>query len=125
MGPDGPIGPPEESFAFASLKITEWDATVEAFELGSVRARQPVKLETHGWTGAGTTLYVHYLRGGKAVHSEKLGALKAPCGDLTKTFRAFKFKAAKPGNYAVRFSTTAKWDKTARWTGYKRVKLTK
>jgi len=66
---------------------------------------------------------VHYLRNRKAVRSEKLGALKAPCGDLTKSFRAFALKSAKPGTYSVRFTTAAKWDKTDRWMGYKRVKL--
>jgi hypothetical protein len=123
FGPDGPIGPPEEAVAFTDLKVTDWTATVEAFELGAVKRGQRVKLETIGWVGAGDTLYVHYLRGGKAVHSEKLAALKGPCDDLTKNFKAFNFKSAKPGNYAVRFSTAAKWSAKDRWTGYKRVKL--
>ncbi len=123
FGPDGPIGPPEETFAFVRLRITQWSADVAEFERASVRAGQRVTLETRGWTGAGDALYIHYVRNGKAVRSEKLGALKGPCGDMTKSFKAFAFKSAKPGNYAVRFSTQARWDKDDRWMGYKRVKL--
>ena len=93
------------------LQVTEWSADVAAFERRSVRAGQRVKLETRGWTGAGDTLYIHYVRNGKAVRSEKLGALKGPCGDLTKSFRAFAFRSAKPGTYDVRFSAEATWDK--------------
>jgi hypothetical protein len=122
IGPDGPLAPPEEIVAFMDLRITEWSADVPAFEK-PVRRGQRVKLTTYGWVGAGETLYVHYLRGGKAVHSEKLAALKGPCGDLIKNFKAFNFKTAKPGNYAVRFSASAQWSGKDRWTGYKRVKL--
>jgi hypothetical protein len=122
LGPEGPIGPPEETFAAVQLKITDWTTTVAAFGK-PVKRGQRVKLDTIGWVGAGEQLYVHYLRGGKAVRSEKVGALKGACGDLTKSFKAFNFKTAKPGNYAVRFSTEPKYSAKDRWSGFK-VKLT-
>jgi hypothetical protein len=118
MGPDGPIGPPEETFAATQVRITEWDTTVKAFSK-AVRAGQRVTVKTTGWTDAGNTLYVHYRRGGRTVRSEKIGALKGPCRDLTKSFKAFAFANAKPGEYAVRFSTAPKFSAKDRWTGFK------
>jgi hypothetical protein len=63
------------------------------------------------------------MRGGKAVHSAKIAALKGDCGDLTANFKAFAFKSAKPGTYAIRFSTSKRWSAKDRWVGYKRVRL--
>ena len=95
MGPEGPIGPPEESVAFLDIRITEWEVEAAALKR-KLKRGQRVKVETVGWTGAADTLYVHYLRGGKAVFSKKVGALKPPCGDLTTSFKAFGFKPRSP-----------------------------
>ena len=126
FGPDGTIiGPPEDSVAVAQIRISEWTVDVPPWNRSnaSVRAGQRVKLTTHGWTSAGKTLYIHYLRGGKAIRSEKVGALKAPCGDLTKTITTFSSSQLKPGTYAVRFSTASKWSGKDAWLGYRRVRL--
>jgi hypothetical protein len=126
FSPDGTIiGPPENSVAAAEIRISEWTVDVARWNRphASARAGQRVRLTTHGWTSAGTTLYVHYLRGGKAIRSEKVGALKPPCGDLTKTFTTFSSARLKPGTYSVRFSTAAKWSGKDAWLGYRAVRL--
>jgi hypothetical protein len=125
FGPEGPVGPPEESFAASELRISEWSADIPKWNAAGAKSKrgQRVKLTTTGWTSTGDTLYMHYIRGGKAVFSEKVGALKAPCGDLSKTVKAFNFKNAKPGKYAVRFSTSARYSGKDAWLGYKTVQL--
>ena len=124
FGPDGPIGPPEEGVALGSVRISDWSLDIAAWN-GSARATrgQRVKLVTTGWTSAGDTLFVHYLRGGKVVRSERVGALRGPCGDLKASPKLFTFQAARPGTYAVRFSATPKWDAKAPWLAYLRVRL--
>jgi hypothetical protein len=82
-----------------------------------------VTVRATGWTTAGQTLYIHYLRGSKLVRTEKVGALSGACGDLTKRIKAFAFKKAKPGVYGVRFSASPTWDPDSRWTGYRAVRL--
>jgi hypothetical protein len=126
FGPDGTIiGPPEDSVAAAQIRISEWTIDVSQWNSSHASARpgQLVRLSTHGWTSAGETLYVHYLRGGKAIRSAKVGALKPPCGDLTKTITTFSSAQLKPGTYSVRFSTSAKWSGKDAWLGYRVVRL--
>jgi hypothetical protein len=125
LGPDGPIGPPEETFAASQVRISEWSLDVPKWNTAAARSKrgQRFKVTTTGWTSTGDTLYVHYVRGGKAVFSEKVGGLKAPCGDLSKTVRAFNFKTAKFGKYAVRFSTSAIYSGKDAWLGYRAVQL--
>ena len=108
--------------AFAGFELTDWSATVDGFGR-TLRRGQSVKLETIGWTGTDGTLYAHYLRGSKLVHSQRIGTTTGPCGDLTKRFKAFGFRGAKPGTYTVRISANATYDKRDRWIGFKRVKL--
>jgi hypothetical protein len=107
--------------AQAGFELTDWSATVQGFGR-SLRRGQSVKLETIGWIGD-TTLYAHYLRGSKVVHSQRIGTTAGACGDLTKRFKAFSFRGAKPGSYSVRISATPGFDPSDRWIGFKRVKL--
>jgi hypothetical protein len=126
FAPDGTIiGPPEDSVAAAQIRISEWTIDIPQWNSShaSARAGQRVRLTTHGWTSTGETLYVHYLRGGKAIRSEKVGALKPPCGDLTKAITTFSSAQLKPGTYSVRFSTSAKWSGKDAWLGYRVVRL--
>jgi hypothetical protein len=81
-----------------------------------------VRLETIGWIGE-NTLYAHYVRGGKLVGTQKIGTTRGACGELAKSFKAFSFRGAKRGTYAVRISASAKFDKRDRWIGFKRVRL--
>jgi hypothetical protein len=125
-GPEGPIGSPEEFAAFGEVRISEWMVDIPALNRAATKVVKPgrkLKVVTTGWTSAGDTLYVHYLRGRKAAHSEKIGALKGPCGDLTATRRMFTFESAKPGRYGIRFSASSKWNANGPWLGYPEVRL--
>jgi hypothetical protein len=127
FGPDGmPIGPPEESFALAEFRLSEWAVEVAKWEKRTATARrgESVRVATRGWTSAGDTLYLHYVRGGKAVHSQKVGPLRGDCGDLTKSIKTFAFKGVKPGRYSVRFSASPRWDADDAWLGYRSVRFT-
>jgi hypothetical protein len=107
--------------ATAGFELTEWDATLSG--LGSkVRRGQRVEFETTGWTGA-DTLYLHYVRGGRTVFTQRLGATTGACGDLTRRLKAFNFRGAKSGNYNLRVSPNATFTNEDRWIGFKRVNL--
>ena len=120
--PGLPVAVSTADGAFAGIELTDWSATVDGFGR-PVRRGQSVKLETIGWTGTTGPLYAHYVRGGRLVHSQRIGTPSGACGDLTKRFKAFSFRGAKPGTYSVRISATASFDKRDRWIGFKRVKL--
>jgi hypothetical protein len=107
----------------AGFELTDWSASVAGFG-GAVRRGQSVRLETIGWIGE-NTLYAHYVRGGKVVGSQRIGTTRGACGDLAKSFKAFNFRGAKRGTYAVRISATATFDKRDRWIGFKKVRLAK
>jgi hypothetical protein len=125
MGPNGPIGPPEDAFAPTNVTIADWDADVRAWDIHRPKAipGMAIGIRATGWTTAGNTLYIHYLRAGKAIHTDKVGALTGACGDLTTHIRTFRFKAAKPGRYTVRFTASPKWNSKDPWTGYDGITL--
>jgi len=122
FGPDGPIGPPEEGVAFGQVRISERMVGVRAWDAdgpATARGGQRLKLSATAWRGEGDALYIHYMRGRRAVRSEKLGTLTGACGDLRATFRAI----ARPGTYGVRFSTSPRWSARDAWMGYRRVRI--
>ncbi len=123
LGPTGPIGPPEDTFASTQVTVSIWDAVVKPWDtVGPARGnpKHRVTLAAHGWTYLGSTLYGHYLRAGRLQHTVKVGALKAPCGDLTTTMREFPFRPVPAGRYRIVFDATkaynprdpAEWYKT-------------
>ncbi len=107
--------------ATAGFDLVEWDGTLTGYR-STIRRGQRLKFETTGWTGA-DTLYLHYVRGGKTVFTQRLGATSGPCGDLDKRFKAFTFRGAKPGNYNLRISPNEEFTNTDRWFGFKRVRF--
>ena len=127
FGAYGPIGPPEESFAATDVTISDWDADVAAWNTrGAATSRRgaPETVKAYGWTSAGTSLYLHYLKGSRRVHTQKVGPLGGPCGGLTRRIKVFTFNGAKAGTYGIRCSATPTWrPKKARWTGYRAVRL--
>jgi hypothetical protein len=65
-------------------------------------------LDVGGFThDIGKTLYMHYVRHGRAVHTQRLGTIKGPCGTFTRHIREFDFRPVPAGTYAIRFSTRA------------------
>jgi hypothetical protein len=107
--------------AQAGFELTDWSATIAGIG-GTVRRGQSLKLETIGWIGT-NTLYAHYGRGGRIVHTQRIGTTTGACGDLSKRLKAFSFRGAKAGAYSIRISATPEFDARDRWIGFKRVKL--
>ena len=62
--------------ATAGFDLVEWDGTLTGYR-STIRRGQRLKFETTGWTGA-DTLYLHYVRGGKTVFTQRLGATSRP-----------------------------------------------
>jgi hypothetical protein len=108
--------------ATAGFELTDWDGTLTGYR-STMRRGQRLRFETTGWTDA-DALYLHYVRGGKTVFTQRLGATSGACGDLTKSFKAFTFRGAKPGSYNLRVSPNATFTNRDRWFGFKRVRLT-
>jgi hypothetical protein len=107
--------------ATAGFELTAWDGTLKGYR-STIRRGQRLRFATTGWTGA-DELFLHYVRGGKTVFTQRLGATTGPCGDLTKSFKAFTFRGAKPGNYNLRISPNETFTNTDRWFGFKRTRL--
>jgi hypothetical protein len=60
-----------------------------------------------GWAWAtGHTLYAHYVRRGRVVHTARVGVLDAPCGDARATMREFPFRPVPAATYIVQFDAT-------------------
>src|SRR3954470_12357477 len=108
--------------AAAGFDLVDWTGTLSGYGK-SIRRGQRITVDTSGWIGA-TTLYLHYVRGGRTVRSQRIGTTTGACGDLTKRLRAFTFRGARPGNYVLRVSPNATFDGRDRWLGFGRVKLT-
>src|SRR4051812_37601424 len=101
--PGVPVAVSTADGAFAGIELTDWSASLDGYG-GTMRRGQSVKLETIGWTGADGPLYVHYVRNNRVVHNQRIGMPSGDCGNLTKRFKAFNFRGAKPGSYSVRIS---------------------
>ncbi|WP_028063543.1 hypothetical protein [Solirubrobacter soli] len=107
--------------ATAGFDLTAWDGTLTGYR-STIRRGQRLRFETTGWTGA-DELFLHYVRGGKTVFTQRLGATSGPCGDLTKSFKAFTFRGAKLGSYNLRISPNEEFTNEDRWFGFKRTRL--
>lgn len=114
LGPTGPIGPPEDTFASTQATVSIWDIA-EPWDDSAGPARghpkRRVTLTVHGWASLGSTLYGHYLRAGRLQRTVKIGALKAPCGDLTATMREFPFRPVPAGRYRIVFDASKTYNR--------------
>jgi hypothetical protein len=91
---------------------------------GPARARpgRRARLEVDGYIAtASRTLYVHYVRRGRLVKTQRVGRLDPECGSLTTRFEQFAFRPVEPGTYRVFFDTTRRWPNEDAWTEYRRV----
>jgi hypothetical protein len=91
---------------------------------GPARARpgRRARLEVDGYIAtASRTLYVHYVRHGRLVKTQRVGRLDRECGSLTTRFEQFAFHPVKPGRYRVIFDTTRRWPNEDAWSGYRQV----
>ena len=94
--------------ATATVTFSRW--TVHILTPGGSRPvpRARIRFVAAGWTsGIGRPLFVHYIRGRRDLHAERLGVLKGPCGSVTKTLqRAFPFRPVPAGRYRLLFNSS-------------------
>jgi hypothetical protein len=122
LGPDGPIGPPEESFANTTTQLSQWDVLADAWLNGQGDPRRAMHIQAFGWTHE-KTLWAHYFRGTKRIKTVRIGALQGACGDLTKHVRQFPFRPVPAGSWAIYFSGSQFFDKSKPWIRFPRVRV--
>jgi hypothetical protein len=124
MGPNGPTGPPEESFAATQFQLSAVDVLVGPWLKGHVNPRALTTFKVVGWAPF-RRVYAHYLLNGKRIKTVKIGAVSGPCGDLTKKVRQFPFRPVPAGRYQIRFTGTPFYDPQGFWIGYRDVVVPK
>jgi hypothetical protein len=122
LGPDGPIGPPEESFANATTELSQWDVLADAWVDGQGDPRRAMHIEAFSWTHE-KTLWAHYFRGTKRIKTVRIGALQGACRDLTKRVRQFPFRPVAAGSWTIYFSGSQFFDKSKPWIRFPRVRV--
>ena len=95
--------------ATANVTFSRWNIFVGTPGGAAPVPRTRIRFRAVGWTAdIGKPLYVHYIRGRRDVRSVRLGVLKGPCGDVTKTLeRAFPFRPVPAGQYRFLFTASA------------------
>jgi hypothetical protein len=118
FGPNGLIGPPEDSFAQVTTRLSRWEILADSWMNGRGDPRRFVHLRAFGWTQE-KTLWAHYFRGTKRIRSVRVGALQGACGDLTKRIRQFPFRPVAAGAWTIRFTGSQVFDKRDMWISYR------
>jgi hypothetical protein len=122
LGPNGPIGPPEESFGVATVQLTRWDVLVDPWIARAGDPRRLTRFDAFGWTEE-KVLWAHYFRGAKRIKSVRIGAVQGACGDLSKRMRQFPFRPVAAGTWTIYFSGSQRFDKNAAWVRYRNVRV--
>jgi hypothetical protein len=93
----------------ANVTFSRWNILIGTPGGAAPVPRARIRFRAVGWTAdIGKPLYVHYIRGRRDVRSVRLGVLKGPCGNVTKTLdRAFPFRPVRPGQYRFLFTASA------------------
>jgi hypothetical protein len=120
MGPNGPLGPPEESFAATSFVLSAVDVLVTPWLSGHGNPRALTTFKVVGWAPY-RRVYAHYFLNGKHVKTVTIGAVSGPCGDMTRKVRQFPFRPVPAGRYRIRFTGTPFYDPQGFWIGYREV----
>jgi|tagenome__1003787_1003787.scaffolds.fasta_scaffold20932370_2 hypothetical protein len=93
--------------ATATSTYTDWGVRAPAWEASTKgHPRQMMTVTAIGWRSEGKVIYAHYTRGGKLVKTIRVGALTAPCGNLTRHMRQFPFRPVAAGTWRVQFDTS-------------------
>lgn len=94
--------------AAATVTFSRWTIDIATPGGRTPVPRTRIRFGAIGWTsGIGRPLFVHYIRGRRDLHAERLGVLKGPCGSLTKTLqRAFPFRPVPAGQYRLLFNSS-------------------
>jgi hypothetical protein len=107
-----------------AFTLSAWDLLVLPWEISTPAQAKPgrvVTLRTYGWTSLRGTLYAHYVRRGRLVHTVPLGRLRGPCGDLTRKMREFPFRPVPAGRYSVQFDVRPRYVNRNPRLGYRSV----
>jgi len=118
IGPTGPIGPPEETFATTQFTLSAVDVLVLPWLVGHVNPRALTTFRVMGWEPY-RTVYAHYFLNGKRIKTVVIGSVSGPCGDMTKKVRQFPFRPVPAGRYRIRFTGTPVYDPQGFWIGYR------
>ena len=102
-------GTPPESpdvTATTSFIFSRWNVGIRTVGR-RIHPRRPVTISAVGYTNAiGRSLYAHWLRNGRRVHTRRLGVLRGPCGDRrVRLRRGFPFRPRR-GSYTVSFNSS-------------------
>jgi hypothetical protein len=124
IGPTGPIGTPEESFAATRFLLTDVSVRVVAWYGGRANPRAQTTFKVYGWEPL-HKVYAHYFLKGKRLKTVELGSVSGPCGDLSRTLRQFPFRPVPPGRYTIRFSPTRVFDPDGFYIYYRDVVVPK
>jgi hypothetical protein len=124
IGPTGPIGLPEDSFATTRFTLSAVDVLVLPWLIGHVNPRAQTTVKVLGWEPYRRG-YAHYFLNGKRVKTVELGSVRGPCGDMTKRVRQFPFRPVPAGRYRIRFTGTSFYDPGGFWIGYRDVVVPK
>jgi hypothetical protein len=98
-----------EVAATVNLTFSRWTIFIGTPGGADPIPRARIRFRAIGWTSdIGKPLYVHYIRGRRDVRAVRLGVLRGPCGDVTKTLqRAFPFRPVAAGRYRFLFNASA------------------
>ena len=124
IGPTGPIGPPEESFAATQFTLSAVDVLVIPWLIGHVSPRGLTTFRVNGWEPY-RKVYAHYFLNGRRIKTVEIGSVSGPCGDMTKKVRQFPFRPVPAGRYRIRFTGTPFYDPQGFWVGYREVVVPK
>jgi hypothetical protein len=124
IGPSGPIGPPEESFAVTQFLLSGVDVLVGPWLNGHANPRALTMFRVYGWEPY-RRVYAHYFLNGKRVKTVAIGAVSGACGDMTRKVRQFPFRPVPAGRYRIRFTGTSFYDPQGFWIGYRDVVVAK
>jgi hypothetical protein len=124
FGPQGPIGPPEESFAETQFLLTNIGVRVTPWWSGRANPRALTTFKVMGWEPY-RKVYAHYFLNRKRLKTVEIGSVSGPCGDLSKALRQFPFRPVPAGRYTIRFSPTRAFDPQGFYVYYSDVVVTK
>ena len=94
--------------ASTTLPFSRWNVMVDGVAQGAIYPHLRTRIRAVGWTHAiGDTLYAHYVRRGRRFHTLRVGVIRGPCGDVSRTLpRGFPFRPVAPGLWEVFFNTS-------------------
>jgi hypothetical protein len=93
----GAGAPAQDSFATTTIQVTVFDVFLEA---PRIDPRGRMTLRAMGYIGS-RRLWAHYVHKGRRRARVALGAVRGPCGDLTRRMRQFPMAKVPPGIWDI------------------------